>query len=211
MISMNRRDALKSFALSTGTVVSAGTVASLLQSCQSQSETSLNWTPQFFTPDEAAIISRSADIIIPRTDTPGALDVAVPQFIDLLYKDVFTDKQAIPFKQGIAIFNLRHQQQHRGKFLQADAEQQMGFVESLYTLPQTEEQRLIELIKAKNPGSEQKSDHALYTFLVSLRELTIKAYFTSESVGEQHLSYLPIPGEYDGDYKADGNTKVWSL
>src|SRR4051812_3904635 len=36
-------------------------------------------------PEQSAIVSAVADRILPRTDTPGAVDVGVPAFIDLLY------------------------------------------------------------------------------------------------------------------------------
>ncbi|MBB6522545.1 gluconate 2-dehydrogenase subunit 3 family protein [Pseudoteredinibacter isoporae] len=211
MSAISRREALKTFALSTGAVVSTGTLGSLLQGCQTQSQAALEWSPEFFSPKEAEIISRCADIILPRTESPGALDVAVPQFIDLLYKDIFSAEQAKRFQLGIEMFNLRFRKQHHGQFSQSEATQQSEFVHSLYDLPEAEEQRLLELIKKGEPEPQDKVDYALYSFLISMRELTIQAYFTSETIGEQHLAYLPIPGEYDGDFKADENTKVWSL
>lgn len=38
--------------------------------------------PSFFTPGELAQITRIADLLIPRTDTPGAVDAQVPAYID---------------------------------------------------------------------------------------------------------------------------------
>ncbi len=38
--------------------------------------------PSFFTPAEVAQITRIADLIIPATDTPGALAAGVPAYID---------------------------------------------------------------------------------------------------------------------------------
>lgn len=38
--------------------------------------------PSFFTPEELARITKIADLIIPRTDTPGAVDAQVPSYID---------------------------------------------------------------------------------------------------------------------------------
>jgi gluconate 2-dehydrogenase gamma chain len=42
------------------------------------------FTPAFFTPDEYAILSRLTDVIIPATDTPGAVGAGVPEYIDLV-------------------------------------------------------------------------------------------------------------------------------
>ena len=41
------------------------------------------WEPQFFTPDQAEAMARLCEAIIPRTDTPGARDARVHEFIDL--------------------------------------------------------------------------------------------------------------------------------
>jgi gluconate 2-dehydrogenase gamma chain len=40
------------------------------------------FTPKFFTESEIQLISRISDLIIPATDTPGALAAGVPQYID---------------------------------------------------------------------------------------------------------------------------------
>lgn len=40
------------------------------------------YTPKFFNADEFKIVSRVADLIIPETDTPGAIKAGVPQYID---------------------------------------------------------------------------------------------------------------------------------
>lgn len=40
--------------------------------------------PAFFTPEEFAMITRLADLIIPETDTPGAVRAGVPAYIDFV-------------------------------------------------------------------------------------------------------------------------------
>ncbi|MDQ6698773.1 MAG: gluconate 2-dehydrogenase subunit 3 family protein, partial [Acidobacteriota bacterium] len=40
------------------------------------------FTPKFLTAHELAVVSRMADLIIPPTDTPGAVAAGVPQYID---------------------------------------------------------------------------------------------------------------------------------
>lgn len=43
--------------------------------------------PQFFTAAQFQLLSRVADLIIPPTDTPGAVAAGVPQYIDLVVKE----------------------------------------------------------------------------------------------------------------------------
>jgi len=44
--------------------------------------------PSILTASQRAIVSGVIDVMIPRTDTPGAVDVGVPGFIDLMLRDV---------------------------------------------------------------------------------------------------------------------------
>ena len=100
---MDRRKALKSISLSTGLVISSGTFLSLLQSCQEKD--AINWIPVFLSKDDAITVSEIANIILPKTDLPGAIEMSVPQFIDLLMKDVFSDEQNEKFLSGLRVFN----------------------------------------------------------------------------------------------------------
>jgi hypothetical protein len=77
---MNRRSALKKAGVLAGSAVAIPSFFSLLQSCKS--ETRLGWKPLFFTETEANTIAAILDMILPRTDTPGALDVKSDIFID---------------------------------------------------------------------------------------------------------------------------------
>ncbi len=88
---MNRRDALRKTALMAGTASAAPTLLSLLQSCSKQDR--LTWTPQFLNEDQARFISAFVDTILPKTETPGALDVKTDIFIDFVYAKVY-DKKA---------------------------------------------------------------------------------------------------------------------
>lgn len=42
---------------------------------------------RFYTDEEMALVSRISDLIIPRTETPGAIDVNVPGYMDGLMTD----------------------------------------------------------------------------------------------------------------------------
>ena len=47
------------------------------------------------------MVSAIADRIIPRTDTPGAADVGVPAFIDLLYGQFMTEAERKMLTDGL--------------------------------------------------------------------------------------------------------------
>lgn len=58
--------------------------------------------PSLFRVDERATVSAIADAILPRTDTPGALDVGVPAFIEFITAEWMTDDERTSFRAGIA-------------------------------------------------------------------------------------------------------------
>ena len=79
---ITRRQILK------GLIVSIGG-SSLLNSCDglAQVNTSTNGITRFYSEEENAWVSRISDLVIPQTETPGAIDVNVPGFLDALMAD----------------------------------------------------------------------------------------------------------------------------
>ena len=60
--------------------------------------------PAFFRPDERALVAAVADAILPRTDTPGALDVAAPAFVEVIAAEWMKDTERTEFRDGLAAF-----------------------------------------------------------------------------------------------------------
>ena len=96
MSDMNRRDALKAFALvSTASVIEVGPsqleraligMESLAESSQGQQQPS--YAPKFFTRREWQLVRMLADYVIPRDARSGsATDAKVPEFMDFLLSD----------------------------------------------------------------------------------------------------------------------------
>jgi hypothetical protein len=207
---MDRRSVIKQMALSGGVVLSSGSILALLQSCKSNN-ISLGWTPKYFSVSDMSIISAIANEIMPKDDMPSATDVAVPQFIDLLFLDVFDKNFGQEFKAGINEFSNNYQSKHNQRFEQASPLDKGAFVRSLYNLGEQDKKNIFELLENKKVPDKFQNLYVLYRFLTSLRDLTIDAYFTSELIGEKYLAYDPIPGSFVVDFPVDESTKVWSL
>lgn len=85
--------------------------------------------PQFFNGADFELISRIADLIIPETDTPGAIGAGVPVYIDM----VVSRNEA---QQSLAADGLRwidNEAERIGgqKFLQLDEARQLSILEAL--------------------------------------------------------------------------------
>ena len=199
---MDRRQAIKSISLSTGLVISSGTFFSMLQSCQ-QSPT-IDWTPRFFSKEDAAALSEIAETILPATDLPGAKDVAAPQLIDLLVKDVFKPEEQEKFAKGFQLYLMEF-----NKAGGRDA--QKAFVEKSYAAAAERGGEFVGLAKSNSaPAGKENEYHRAY-FMLTVRDLTLRAYFTSEQIGENVLSYDPVPGEFSGCIPVEQVGNIWSL
>ena len=91
---MDRREALRRMVLgSAGAVCVAGWVerlseVALARAAPAQAAASAAaWTPRVFTPQQNATVIEISELIIPRTDTAGAREARVNQFIDTVLED----------------------------------------------------------------------------------------------------------------------------
>ena len=101
-LNMNRREAIKRTAMLLGAAVSSSTIAGCMGEDRSKLGTGLDWSPKFLTQDHAKIVSLGAELILPKSDTPGAQDVGVPQLIDVLYGKYMTDEERTTLTDGLA-------------------------------------------------------------------------------------------------------------
>ena len=201
---MKRREAIKSITLSTGLVISAGTWASLLQSCSADVE--LGWMPQFLDEAEAKTISALADLIIPKGSDISALDAQVPQLIDRFLIGVSSEKDTAKYKKGLALF----EEANSKKFFKLNKEKQDDILASYFAISREETEKVFSLIWHEESKSST-NEYYIYSFLNRTRELTIHAYRTSEKIGEEVLSYDPVPGVYQGCIPTEEVGNAWSL
>ena len=71
----------------------------VLKGCQSKP--GIDFKPEFLNDDQASIVSQIAEIIIPKTDTPGAKEAGVPAFIDQMLNEVYSEEDQKRFTSGL--------------------------------------------------------------------------------------------------------------
>jgi hypothetical protein len=196
---MNRREALKGLGLSLGYVVATPAVISILQSCKNDVQKN-KWKPQFYSEDEATVISNLVNLILPKTDNlPGAEDVNVTQFIDTYDDKVTVKKGQEKHKKGVA-----------------------AIINSLYKpvadlMTEDYDALLSKFLRAKETEIEvfknDENDAMVLEMLIWLRRATIWTYKNSQLIGEEVLAYDPIPGNQLGCISLEEATggRAWSL
>ncbi|MCP9200067.1 gluconate 2-dehydrogenase subunit 3 family protein [Gramella sp. GC03-9] len=214
---MDRRKALKNIGMGAGFLIMGPSALSLLQSCKNEPE--YDWQPVFLSASHGFALKRILDVILPTTETPGASDLNIAQFIDAYMDEVAGEDQRQRFNRGAENFSQafenefgKNQDDGSGedfeaiikKYLKATPAQKEEFLkrttETQDALPQEQE-------------TEMNPDAGAYEYLNTVRDLGIWAWKNSEAVGENVLWYDPIPGQYIpcGPVDELGNGKAMSL
>ncbi|PKA98461.1 gluconate 2-dehydrogenase subunit 3-like protein [Flavobacteriaceae bacterium MAR_2009_75] len=215
---MDRRKALKNMGLALGYTVATPTLISVVQSCKE--ETVFEWTPDFFSKDEGAVLTKLVDIILPKTDTPSASETQVHLFIDRFADQVMKEDQQNFVKMSMGRFMEKAlKDSGKEKAGELTIEELEPVLADALKVSKDNEAQNFEAIKqyheAIAEGKEPLLDDGIsrFAFANNLRGLTILGYKSSEYVGEEVLAYLPVPGEYIAcaDPQELTGGKAWSL
>ena len=123
-----------------------------------------------------------AERILPRTESPGADDAGVAEFIDLLYGEYFEDADRKMHEEGLMNFMASCEEKKGRSFLELSEREQTDY-----------------LTEMDAKGEEE-------AFFSSMRKIILWAFFTSE-VGMKSMNYLPVPGRFNGCITIDDQEK----
>jgi len=188
---MNRRDALSRVALLVGgSVIGAEAFLSGCKTATKYGE-SIN-----FTPEDIAYLNEIAETIIPKTSTPGAKDAKVVEFMTVIVKDCYEEKDQKSFLDGMKKIDEASQKKNSKSFMDSSPEQRKAL--------------LIDLDKeAKDFNAKKKPDEQGHYFS-AFKQLTLWGYFTSKPGATQALRYVAVPGRYEGCIPYKKGDKAWA-
>lgn len=170
---LSRREAIKRAALLVGATLTPAFLEGIARA--QSSAVMLTAKPVNLSTLQFTLVDAIAERILPRTDTPGARDVGVPSFIDLMFGAYMTAADKTTWVEGLADVEARSQRAHGKGFAHVAAAQQDA------------------MLKTVAADSQRKEK----TFFHQIRDLTLVGYFTSEPVGRNVTQFDPIPGRYD--------------
>jgi len=179
--------------LASGYALSATAVLGVMNGCQA--ENTPNWKPSFLSEEQGNTLIELTEAIIPKTDTPGANDVGVHQFIDQLLNECLSEKEQVLFTTGLDQLQSDSKTKFKTSFAKTTSDQKKeilgGYDKAAYAANNT-------------PGGEMP-------FFTMAKQLTYLGYFTSEAVGTEVLRYNPIPGGYNGCIPYEKGDRVWYI
>ena len=160
---MKRRDLLKKGVYGLAGVTLSSTLISTLESCTSIEK----YNPVYFSKTEFSLLSNIVDFLIPKTETPGALEMKVPQFIDIIISETYNN------------------------------ESKNNFSNKLKSLIEDFKSNNIDLTDYNSMKSKfvndfnNKTHQEIYN---QIRDLTVWGFKTSKEIALNVLNYNPIPG-----------------
>ena len=189
---MNRRKAIYSLML-----LGAGSVATYTGYKIYQ----VNKKPNLMFLDEYVdLIAALTENIIPRTDTPGAIDTGSPAILIAMIKNNADRKTQNNFIDGLK--ELLHYSTDK-------------YVQSFATLPFATQQQIVKVFyeKGKNyAGKSGKVKNKILgkSFFEILKQYTSIAYCTSKEGASIGLAYDYIPGKFEGCVPLRPGQKSWA-
>ncbi len=132
-----------------------------------------NWTPRLLTPAQGELLATLCDLILPRTDTPGARDASVHEFIDLELSLADGEEQ-LRATGGLAWIDRRASELHGASFVE------LGHTEQVALLQEVSDEH-------EELPSELVAGGAFFS---DLKRRTLFAFYTSK-VGRTEALGLP--------------------
>lgn len=226
---MNRRTAVQRVALLLGGTV-LGAEMFLQYGCKpaankDAAEAGAKTLPDFFTKEEIAYLDEIAETIIPRTDTPGAKDAKVGEFMNVMVRDCYRPEEQKVFREGMKKIEALSKEKYGNGFMQIQPEQRKELLTMLdkeakeYTkTPEYKAKKEAldkkeaikdSLERAKGNFGYDKASIPRHYFRM-MKELTLLGFFTSEPGATKALRYVAIPGKYEPCIPYNKGDKAWA-
>ncbi len=172
---MERRDLLRALGAAAAVTIMPRTAQAAWETVAAAP----NAPPRVLTDERAVLVAALADAIIPRTDTPGANDVNVSAFIDVIDADYYSDEERAVFLSGLDLIGARVKRTDVTSFAGLSPESQKALLDSL-----------------DQPVDRQAPDARAWQ---RLKGLVVHGYFTSERVQKDVLKTVIMPMRFDGN------------
>jgi hypothetical protein len=164
---MKRRFALRQLALVTGAAITLPSWTS------AWSASSLPEMKAILNPGQETLLGEVVETFIPKTDTPGAKELGVHKFINMMLTDCYDKETQDKFSEGLKKIDLASQKKYKKSFTAISPQQRVDILKT----------------------SETNKDIENFS---NIKEAAIYGYLNSEYVMKNILKYELIPGRFNG-------------
>lgn len=189
---IDRREVLKTLTLITGYTLTAGAASAFLAGCKSEgAAASTTGEANILSKEQMETIAAVVERILPKTDTPGALDAGVDQYVSLAVNKFYKAEDQKKFLDNLGKFDKYASDKYKKTFAKLTDENKDDVLKMM----------------AEEWKKNEKDPH----IFKEMRDLTVSGYCTSEQGAKQLLKYDPIPGPYKGCIDRATVGGVWAL
>jgi Gluconate 2-dehydrogenase subunit 3 len=167
---MQRRTALKSVALSIGSVITLPSWANAWSTNTLQNQ---HFNLSF---SQETLLAEIVETIIPKTDTPGAKDLIINKFVEKMVVDCYDKKAQEIFAKGLISVENIAKKDYTKSFVECDVKQKLSILNSMLNSSNNEDKDFVKLVK----------------------NITIQGYLNSEYVMTNLRKFQFLPGKYHG-------------
>ncbi len=187
---MNRREAISSVALLLGgTILGAD---AFLSGCK----TSTKDVGVTFSASDISFLDEVAETILPATSTPGAKAAKVGEFMTVIVRDCYEEKDQKIFMDGLKKLDEASKTKNSKSFMESTPAQRHDL--------------LVALDKEQHDYQKSKKKEDPNHYFRMMKELTLWGYFTSEEGATKALRYVAVPGKYEGCIPYKKGDKAWA-
>lgn len=183
---LTRRSAIKRIATLLGGTLAATQLGLLSKSVAAMTADS---APRFLNQNQFLMLQKIVDLIIPETDTPGALGANVHYFVDLMLAEWASPERQARYVSGLADVDSRARKTGADSFSTSTTAQQIVLLQTL----------------DKEAFAQGPQD----VFFAELKKMVLFAYYSSEIGATVELRYQSIPGDYVPCMPIDQNARAW--
>ena len=171
---LSRRDILRDAAMVIGGSALAANLGPF--ALRASAAAAADSAPVFFSAARFPMIESMAELIIPETDTPGAIEAGVPHFIDLMMAEWASTARQTRYRQGLRDIDRRAGQYGADDYLACAPDDRIDLLQAL--------------------DREAHADGASESFFREFKQMVLFAYYSSEAGATLELQYEPMPGIY---------------
>jgi hypothetical protein len=176
---MNRRLVVKNLAWLAGAAVA---LPGCLQQAK-EAKTSIPLKHLDVSASQEKMLAEVCEIIIPKTDTPGAKDLGLHRYVLKMLDDCTPKQQQQNFMTGLKQLEEASQKQYSQSFLAASAPQKLA------------------LMQRMDQGKDCPDE--LVSFYKTARQLTVDGYTNSKYFMTNVMVYELVPSRYNGYFPAN--------
>jgi gluconate 2-dehydrogenase gamma chain len=155
------------------------------------------FAPQLFSLEQALLVEDLAELLIPETNSPGAVQAGVPAFIEGIVREVYDEPERLAFLRGIDELGALAREKHGRPFFACARDVQSALVEPLVQHEVSLPENTI-------------ADGAPWSFFKAFHESCIEGFCQSRLGATRVLQYDSVPGAYHGCVPLESVGRAWA-